>query len=116
MAQLTRDGITQQASPIPPRRSAPPYHVGQRTYTQRQNQPVRQQTTADVYDEDEDDEDLYPQRSRSSVVVRRPSPSLARQTDTEPEPPEGKKQRSWLFSAGLLLLIMLFGWLLFNIL
>ena len=113
----TREQIAQQHyHPVPQRQSAPPYQIGQKTYTQRQNQPVRQQTAADVYDEDEDDDDLYPQRSRSSVVVRRPYPSIARQTDTEPEPTEGKKQKHWLFSVGLVLSIMLVGWLLFSML
>src|SRR5437763_2885393 len=97
MAGQPREVIARQPSPVPQRQSALQYHVGQRTYTQRQKPLVQPQTTADVYEVDEDDDDLYPQRSRSSVVIRRPYPSLARQTDTEPELPEEKKQRSWLF-------------------
>src|SRR5437867_4007765 len=90
--RLAQDGRQTNIPPRSSRQSAPQYQIGQKTYTQRRL-PVQPQV-ADNVDEDEDD-DLYPQRSRSSVVVRHPYQPLARQTDPEPEPPEAKKQKPW---------------------
>ncbi len=117
--QLKEQLAVQTYSAVPRRQSAPQYRQPYSTNIQQTRKPPNQQRqTADVYDEEdeEDDDDLYPQRSRSSVVVRRPYQPIARQTDTEPEPPEGKKQKNWLFSVSLVVSIMLAGWLLFSML
>src|SRR5438128_1209779 len=92
---------------IPRRASAMVEQQGQRYYTTQASQ--RRPPQADT------DEDIYEERSRSSVVRYRP---LYEEDTRElpPVQPKEKRRISWLLFIGIVVLVMLVGWVLMSLL
>jgi hypothetical protein len=114
----TREKIAQQQyRPVPPRQSAQPLTSSRQVA--KLPRPVQRQTEEDFPDEDEEQEGetnrrMYPVMQRN--FQRTPLYYTDASQEQQQAPLPAKKRKHWLFYVGLVVSIMLAGWLLFSML